>query len=489
MADPARTRNRRLLLALGLALLGGLAFVAADSAALAPDAAIREAICRRLVLGATEGRQGLVCSAWFAPLPTLLRLPLVHLLPDSLAGLPSRLISFFFALLALVILGRAARRWAGDAAAALLVLGLAAHPAFLMAALDGGDASLAACLALLAAASWVRWALEDRLTHLVLMSLAAALLALTRAELALWTAAGFAFVLLHETAAPRRPSQRQAILILGLLPWVYGIGLWILGNWLIMGDALYALRGLPLIPAAPEAPFPSPAFPILKPVWLWPLLFPALLIPVSLWRREFAGLSLALLAGALPALAGGLDALGGLWDAPAILLPGLALAFLALARLAADSRPGPRLALAALAPLLTLLLLARPDALHLPAPTAPLREEQRAIRTQVRERIADRLPFAKVYVCGFDAFPMLADADDPLFLHELDFDFTRARQDYRGHALFLLVPRPEGREATASLHRKFPGIYAAGYANTLHTGDWGRWRLYELVEQPREEEP
>ena len=63
--------------------------------------------------------------------------------------------------------------------------------------------------------------------------------------------------------------------------------------------------------AAPEAPFPSPAFPILKPVWLWPLLFPALLIPVSLWRREFAGLSLALLAGALPALAGGLDALGG----------------------------------------------------------------------------------------------------------------------------------------------------------------------------------
>ena len=32
MADPARTRNRRLLLALGLALLGGLAFVAADSA-------------------------------------------------------------------------------------------------------------------------------------------------------------------------------------------------------------------------------------------------------------------------------------------------------------------------------------------------------------------------------------------------------------------------------------------------------------------------
>ncbi|MFO7534484.1 MAG: hypothetical protein R6X19_02160 [Kiritimatiellia bacterium] len=486
------------LVLLGAAALAGLAIaclVAADSLALSPDSVIREALCRRLLQGATEGRQGLVSSLWFAPLPTIARLPLVGLLPDSLPGLPSRLVSLLFGLAALAVLGRTAFRWVGALPAALLVLGLALHPAFITAGLDGGDATAVACFTLLYASSWCRWVLEDRLTHLSVMSLSAALLCLTRFEMLGWTAAGALFVCVHEATAPRLPGQRQAIVILGLLPWVYGVGLWVLGNWLIMGDAFYFLRGLGQLNALAAQPFPSPALPAADPAWLLQLLFPALLLAAALVKREFAGLSLALMAFAAAGVAAGLDALGCLWDAPVILLPLTVLCLAALARLASlitERRSALRACLAAggIAIPLLLLILQPPgwEPARGPGP-APLQEENRRMLAEIRDTVDAQTPFPTVYICGYESFPILDGNDDPVFIRELDFDFARAAKEYAGRSLYLLVPRPDGRGATESIHRKFRDIYAAGFANTLHTADFGPWRLFELVENPRQEEP
>ncbi len=494
MASRAKKLSALLLGALLLAGVLIACLIGADSVPLAPDSMIRESLCRRMIQGATEGRQGLVSSTWFAPLPTVARLPLVYLLPDSLPGLPSRLVSLLFGLATLAALGRTAWRWSGGVPAALVVTGLAVHPAFITACLDGGDATAIACFTLLCAASWSRWVLEDRLTHLSLMSLSAALLCLTRFEMLAWAGAGFAFVLLHEATAPRLPHQRQAILILGVLPWAYGISLWVLGNWLIMGDALYFLRGLAHLAPAASHRFPSPALPVSDPSWILPLAFPALLILAALLKREFAGLSLGLLAFAGAAVAAGLDALGCLWTPSVILLPLLALCLLALARLTAlvpTQQPARRAAFAALATLVPLVLLAgRPTAWNAaPATPAPLREENLAMLDEIRDLVDSQTPFATVYVCGYDSFNLLDGNTDPTFLRELDFDFARATREYEGRTLYLLVPKPGGRGATESIHRKFPGIYTAGFANTLYTGDWGRWRLFELVDKPREEQP
>ena len=46
------------------------------------EALTREAICMRLLANTADGRQGLVSSVWWAPLPTLLRLPAVFLWPS-----------------------------------------------------------------------------------------------------------------------------------------------------------------------------------------------------------------------------------------------------------------------------------------------------------------------------------------------------------------------------------------------------------------------
>jgi hypothetical protein len=286
-------------------------------------------------------------------------------------------------------------------------------------------------------------------------------------------------------------GQRQAILILGLLPWAYGLSLWIMGNWLIMGDALYFLRGLGSMIKEPGRPS---VFALADPAWLMPLAFPLLLLPAAILKKEYAAFSVVVLALAVGVLAALLNQLGCLWDSRLVLLPLLAICLLALARLAGLIPVRLNLwrngvAAAGLAVPLLLLTL-RPDAWHPAAGVPPpLREEQADMLAQIKETVDGQTPFGTIYVCGYEAFPMLDGNRDPRFIRELDFDFTRAQRDYEGHTLFLLVPRPEGRGATESIHRKFPGIYAAGFANTLHSGDWGRWRLFELVDNPREEEP
>ncbi len=488
MASPQIKWLSLIALPVALFALALAAAVAADSIPAGPDALTREALARRMILQTTEGRQGLVSSLWFAPFPTLLRWPFVVLFPPAWTGLPSRLVSFLSALAALTVLWRTARRWLPRPASLLLLLGTAAHPAFLFSTFDGNDSSTLAFLALLFAASAIRWVLEDRLTHLVLMALSAALLSLTRAEMLLWTATGLALMAAHEWAAPRLPGQRQAILILGLLPWLYGFGLWVLGNWLIMGDPFYFLRPILLLRSPAEALSALSLAPFRHPLWIPPLLFSILLSIAAMLRREGASFLPALLTLAILLTAALTDAFNALWDPSVFGLPFLLLGALSLARLSALLPQTFQMLAPSLAPITALALLLAPRPLpetwsDQPPETA---EERQAILREI-QAILPPGPFVRVFVCGYDSFAFLDRFPDERFLHALDFDFTRAQSDYQGHHLFLLVPRPSARAATESIHWKFPGLYHAGYANTLYAGDWGRWRLFELVRHPMEE--
>ena len=70
------------------------------------------------------------------------------------------------------------------------------------------------------------------------------------------------------------------------------------------------------------------------------------------------------------------------------------------------------------------------------------------------------------------------------FVPSLDLNFNKAREDYYGHRLFVLVHRPEGRSAMDSVHWKFYRIYIQGSRTTLYDSDWGPWRLFEIVQAP-----
>jgi hypothetical protein len=90
----------------------------------------------------------------------------------------------------------------------------------------------------------------------------------------------------------------------------------------------------------------------------------------------------------------------------------------------------------------------------------------------------------KIFVCGYDSFLLLGARPGPLFVHSLDFNFDKAREDWVGHDLYVLVHRPSGRSGTDSIHWRFDGMYDLGGRSTLYDGDWGDWRLFEIIQAP-----
>jgi hypothetical protein len=73
-----------------------------------------------------------------------------------------------------------------------------------------------------------------------------------------------------------------------------------------------------------------------------------------------------------------------------------------------------------------------------------------------------------------------------VFISVLDFDLEKAKKDYRGYALYVLVRRPVGRSAEDSIHWKYDRIYDFGAQGALYDSDWGDWRLFEIIQaRPR----
>ena len=90
-----------------------------------------------------------------------------------------------------------------------------------------------------------------------------------------------------------------------------------------------------------------------------------------------------------------------------------------------------------------------------------------------------------MFVCGYGSFLLLGQDGGDVFLHALDFNFNKAKADYPGHVLFVLIHRPEGRYAADSIHWRFRDVFALGQRGTLYDGDWGDWRLFEIIQAPR----
>ena len=471
------------LLLLGVALSGVVP--------LADEAMTRESICRRLITNSRDGRQALLSSAWWAPLPTLLRLPLVYLLPEAAIGVPSHVLSFAFGLLTLTWLLRVLRHWQLGGVRYLVAAGVALNPWFIEQSLNGSSATLLLFLATAMGGAWVTWETQGRLTDLVILGLGSALLTLTSFEMLLWVALVMAFLVLKEVLTWREPHQKEAIFILAFLPWLYALSLWVLGNWLIMGDGLYFLRSL--FGPDPREGVVLPDQLLAYGVQALPACFAALLFGIALFRRDLTGLSLAAMCAGPCAVALLLARAHWLWDPSAALLPLPAMGALSVSHVLRTAPPAWRRTKAVLAALplcVALLACAWPGTGEAPA-AFPWRAGQRApdalqanarVLSSVRHHVLRRTPFTKVYVCGYDAFRLLAGQSDPVFVPDLDFDIGRVRREYPGHALYVMICRPRGRSAMESIHWKFDGMYDLGYEATLYDGDWQEWRLFEIID-------
>jgi len=439
---------------------------------------VYEAICIQLIGNVTEGRQALVGSVWWPPVPVLLRLPLVYLLP-GLAGLPSLLVSAGAGVLTVLLLARFCLRRRLGVAGALAVLAVAANPEWIRLLLDGSSGTLAVFLMVLTALAAFRWLETGTLRGLTALGGSAMCLALTGFDAAVWLLAAMVVTALLRRLVAVSGAEHRAALLLALLPLAYGFALWMLMNWLIMGDGLYFLRPLfnLIVTAGPSTGGPAV-------VDVAAAVVACLAALVFACRRQAAGVCLAALS-VLPVLVAlALDHGGILWSRVPLLAATLPLAILSLCALCAGDGVAPRRLLLAAAAALLLVLPRLPGA-SVPVPPPPLpRAEVDAVREAVAATVLERSPHALVFVAGFPAYGLLGADGGEVFRHALDFNFHQARLDYRGHDLYLLVKAPYGRDGIDSIHWQYDQIYELGSRNTLYVGDWDGWRLFELIQAP-----
>lgn len=472
-----------LFIAFALIMLAGALFC---TDTVAREALILDGICRQIAANTTEGRQALVSSVWYPPLPVLLRLPVALVLPIRELPAASLIVSALFGAACLSLLLRMLERWGLGRSRYLFAAALFLDPAFLGEALLGTATTSALFFILLTAYGFAGWVATRSLRSLAYFAFASALLLVTRFELAPWIATAFLLLAGDLAARPAAPGQRRAALILALLPAAYALGLWTMMNWLIMGDALYFVRSLGVVSTQ---------------IGLHPL--PHGLLPVHLAAAAvcaaaaLAGLALNLrsvmyhgiLGAGLLAAACVLHARGWFWNAAPILTALPVMSALSIAGLACGTgrKPIRRQSVAAIVPA---ALLVWSLELHRGrfGRDGEIGADASAGGTGLAARVAHyvraRSEFAKVFVCGYEGFVVRADPDTGVLVPALDFNFHKALADYPGHALYVLVHRPEGRSAADSFHRKYPGLFATGGEWTLHAGDYGQWQLYEIIQAP-----
>jgi hypothetical protein len=447
---------------------------------------IHEGACRELAAGTTEGRQALVGSVWFAPLAVLAGAPAAYLVPAGREPWAAAAASAAGVACALYAFRRLARRCL-PAAAALPVW--AAFAVMCRPMCRDPFLAVGVAAALAAAIKAVDWLASRRLADLVKFGFALAALALAGFPLA-----GFGLGLLlllpvgpwlHAELRGRRP----AVCILGGLPAVYAGCVWALMSWLILGDGLYPLRGLAANLRWSGAGL-ADVLPCL-PAGLAILL----VVAGGVWRRSLraaaaGGLGLCLLAWTWLLQRMGLDwALG----AAVALLP--LLAMVALLHLAASISGGagpsgqPRPVGAALAVVLALGLCAGQAAVErrTTVRAGSGASGQSDVLVRVASDVRERTPYGRIFVCGYPGLALLRGERPEPFVPCLDLHIGLLRRDYARQDLFLMIPVPTGAAASESLYWRYPDVYRRGTQSALFAGQYGAWRLFEIVAAPTEE--
>ncbi|MDD3544283.1 MAG: hypothetical protein PHG96_02855 [Kiritimatiellae bacterium] len=436
-------------------------------------------ICRELMAGTTEGRQALFGSCWVAPLHVLFYLPFSWLFSEPLAGRAAFWVSWFFVFWSV----REALKSAGQnvlkiimAQAAIAALAvLASNAEFLQA-----GTALTVGLVLLCASSVSDWAASRRLRDVVSAAAACAFLAMCG-----FNVLGFACIsamLLPIAAAGHRETRPRfhAWLLLGWLPLVYMLGVWMLLNRLVLGDALFFLRSIRFLVYDTRLFLALLAAPAV-------IALPALALT---WRidcraaKPGAGpvaaaatlISMALLMIAYAKVFAwhGID-----WTGPALHACALSLMIVTVVRL---RQPVYRSCLS------LILIVWLGNAWFARDATADDSSERAQVIGEVEAHVKSVTPYGRVFALGYTGLDLLRGYDGKLLMPNLDLHIGSLRRNYKGQDLYVLVPRPHGRSRAESVFWKYPDIYHLGADRLLFAGTFGSWRLFQVVSAPTQEQ-
>ena len=421
------------------------------------EAIVRAGVGRDLLDGAPRGRQGLVGSLRWAPLPTLLALPLLRIPGLENGAFAASVVAAVGAALLCVFL---TRWWAQYGMKEIILTPIAfalfLSPPLLRPILDGDSSPLFVFLVVATLAHLIHWWEAEtpagegpgeptdktaKLRSLAYTAVAAGATVFVRYQGVVVLAVVTLIFAAHLIANRKREAYVEATLITLLLPGVYMVGLWFAANWLIMGDALFFVRGL--------RTFHGPRG------WL------EALTRGCEWRGCLAPALIGVLGWAICRM---FKRRRTIWSGAPVLIACGAL-WLGGAQ-AVESRPMD------------------PTSLQL--------------RTEALPYLRSRLQDDRILVCGYRGYEIRANAPaaDQLFVHELSMYMKRALQDTRGRHLYLLIPNPvikdTGREDIdrwEDIILLHPRAYEQGFRGLLFEKSWDHWSLWRVVRLDAPDQP
>ena len=452
------------------------------------DAVVRDGICRQLLAGETAGRQGAVSSLCWGPLSTLAALPFVFVAGGWAVPLGPLVVSALFGAATVLLLEQALRRWGAGRWRLVLAGGLAVNPMFVAECWNGSSSTVVAAFSVLAAYSLASWLSARRIPDLVWFALSTAMLTAAGIEVLPWVLVSWCFLATAETLRRADAAESKATAIIAFLPGLYAMAIWVLMNWLIMGDPFYFARGLIGSGRPHGGGFIFSDRSMAAAACLTALV--AAVLARAVKRRDRAEAAVATMGLALVAGSGLLGMAGLMWESSPLIGAGVPLAFLIAGYWGSTGdlrRPVKWLAAALLVLAATLIPAGwkGPDTGGMGGvPWVRSHGDQTFAPwlPQLEHHVRSRSEAAKVFVCGYDSFAMLRTNPGDVFVRALDFNFDKARRDYYGQTLYILIHRPAGKAALDSIHRKYRNIYIQGGRDTLYDSDWGEWRLFEIVQ-------
>ena len=436
-------------------------------------------ICRELIAGTTEGRQALFGSCWVAPLPVLAYLPFAWLLPEPFAAWAALFAGWLFAFWCV----REAVKSAGQSCWRI-VLAQTTLAGMMMVARQPQVWRLAVPLtvglALLTAAALADWVSLRRTRDAVAAGASAAFLVLCGFPFFVLACAAVVLVPLATFGDRETRGRFQAWLLLSWLPLLYALGVWLLMNRLVLGDALFFLRSIPaLVPDIGRfaAMLWAPA------AWLLPVLILTWVLDARrvgpMWRSPAATALLVTFAVMLISVMAVLARYGLGWDTAIFNICVFALLTAALTRL---RQPAYRLVLA-------LTVIVGLGSRWFTAPAEPQDAWPRErICGEVEAHVNARTPYGRVFALGYAGLDLLSGYAGERLVPNMDLHIGSLRRAYKGQNLYVLVPRPEGAARAESVFWKHPDIYTQGGDRLLFSGAFGTWHLFELVTAPTQEQ-
>lgn len=212
---------------------------------IADEAVIRTGQAIDLINGYNRGGQGLVCSIWLPPFPTLIQIPLVFFKFHLHNLFLNNILSSIFAAGSGVFLNMLFKRCEVDRVYRfLLLVFFYLNPLTLFQSANGTSQMMFVLFLVASFYYLLAWLKEKGLRDFLLMTLNTSLLCLIRIEGFFYAIAILAVIIIVSFYQRYKVLQKEGLLLLYLAPIVYLISLWFLFNWLIMGNAVYFLRGI-----------------------------------------------------------------------------------------------------------------------------------------------------------------------------------------------------------------------------------------------------